>query len=415
MGRLWAVRPSAESQSGKQLVYPGRGPILVGGPKDPDPPPPPVGNRFAGDQGRLLLGMACPESGIRPNTSEAVQILGVPVYERRIFSPKEISLPVLQSLLNDAWATNSALPGSPGRVKPYAVASFKHPNGSFFTGSSDGALDIIVNHAKNVLRPAGLKVCLSNRHEPVAGANYAFLTAWGKDHMYIAKYLDGWRGHANGQTGTRFPALSVSDTVAWAAIMNGFVWGPSRGNRDDQAINAAMPPELVAVFRDSGDIVMADFYDSNPPNYDTAVTNWKNGGKPTSGPLWQAILTALDYPQPKATADRTYRKLQSFTDWADSLNSGPIGAGEFCTVDLPGLTEVRNFLMSRLDKWVIANYFNSGANSRYEWRMLMENYPAYNSGTNTDGVPDMGGNRVTEQRLLYMRNTFLPDSLALAA
>lgn len=333
---------------------------------DPDPPPPvdpdpPVGRKlFAGHvPNRVLVGMAASGSQ-RPTEDEALSILGGVIYERRIFTQSNPSTAALNNMLAECDSMNA-----------YPVTSFKIGDwAGVAAGNFDSQLNLIRNIAiqRRTAGPGGtpMPFACGIHHEPDGDG---VLSEWADMQIYCSNYFAGIK---NGQYTA---ANDVTDIMAWQAIANGHWWGPK--NRDNTKINAGFPASLVTVFRQNKSLLLADFYDPNPPG--------DNAANP--------------YP---ANADRTSKKIQSFIDWARSNNCGAIGCGEFSTTTSDELQRSWKVMRDNRDIWVVSNYFNSFANSRWDWRLIPNGYPAYN-GTNSKGLTDIGGTTLTEAQLLAFR------------
>ena len=158
----------------------------------------------------------------------------------------------------------------------------------------------------------------------------------------------------------------VNDKIAITTIGNGFWWGPNNG-KTEAYIATYYPQSLLNKMNQYKGIVAADFYDAFPD---------ANGNY-------------------KATADRTSMKLQEFTDWARAKGVKNVGAGAFDTQAGPELTKSWRVMQDNRDIWGYSNYFNSLANSTWDWRLIPSNYPIY-APTNP---LDEGGSAVSQARL----------------
>lgn len=296
---------------------------------------PPTGTtRFAGHiPGRVFLGMAASES-LRPKYAEALQITGT-VYERRQFSSGWFTATSMNNMLNDCDANNQ-----------YCVISFKAPNNNDWAGMANGRynadLDAIMAVARSRTKPFAFGV----HHEP---QNDGVAEQWAAMQEHLVQYLS-----------------PVNNIMAFTTIANGFWWGPNNG-KTEAYIATYYPQSLLTKMNQHKAIVAADFYDAFPD----ASGNYK------------------------ATADRTSLKLQAFTTWARGKGLKSVGAGEFGTTSGPELTKSWRVMHDNRDVWSYANYFNSLANSIWDWRLLPDSYPAYNTGN----ALDKGGTLESQARL----------------
>lgn len=342
---------------------------LPGSEPEPDPDPPGGEPLFAGHiPNRVLVGMAA-SNNQRPDFAEAMDIIGGATYERRIFKSTGITLNGLNDMLSDSDAYNA-----------YPITSFKEAVGAISSGSANARLNIIRDRAKQrrTEGPGGtpMPFSIGNHHEPY-NDNGMIPEVWALDQIYASNWLAGWTTDSGGNKVAYTAENDVSDIVAWTTIMNGHVWGPN--NVRPEAIAAYYPQKLVDTIRDNGGILQVDTYEPNPPNGDR------------DNPGGYGIR-----------ADRTSKKIQAYIDWARSVNAGAIGFAEWNTVDQPEMEKCWKIARENRDIVAIFNYFNSFANSRWDWRLIPADYPAYN-GTNSKGLVDEGGNIITEQKLNYFR------------
>lgn len=292
---------------------------------------------FAGHvPGRVLLGFAASEFK-RPQYSEALQITG-PVYERRIFK--------------EAWSSNSGLTSTLTTAlnecdaqNQYCVVSFKAPGDNWRAvadGQYNSAFDAVMNVARNRTKPFAFGV----HHEP---QNDGLAQDWAAMQEHLVTYLS-----------------PVKDKMAFTTIANGFWWGPNNG-QSEAYIATYYPQSLLEKMNQHNGIVAADFYDAEP---DAAGVY-------------------------KRTADRTSMKIQGFNDWARRKGVKAVGAGEFGTTTADELTKSWRVMHDNRDIWGYANYFNSLANSRWDWRLIPLGYPV----TDPDNPLDKGGTVETQARL----------------
>jgi len=307
----------------------------------------------------------------RPLEPEAKTIIGGSFYANRYFSSSEVTTSWLNSKLA---ATDSA--------GEYAILSCKISGNAWdavTAGNKDSVLNIIRSVAITRRGQGKRPFAFTFHHEPDGDGpignpknnnadRLANLELWGQMQMYCSDYLAGIKNSV--YTG----ANDVSDMVAWCAIANGN-WFGSKFPKPDR-IAAAYPQELYEKFRQNKSILMADFYDANPPNDDRD----NPGGYP-------------------ANADRTSVQMAGFINWGDSYGGTvAMGCGEFGTTQATQMQAVFDLVMSRRDVWAITLYFNNFANSRWDWRLIPDSYPAYN-GTNDKGLVDEGGSAMTELQL----------------
>lgn len=289
--------------------------------------------RFAGHvPGRVLFGMAASES-LRPQYNEALQLTGK-VYERRIFSPNWITAATMKGMLDDCDLNNQ-----------YCVISFKAPNNNWSgvaNGQYNAELDLAMSIARSRTKPFAFGV----HHEP---QNDGIAEQWAAMQEYLVQYLS-----------------PVNNIMAFTTIANGFWWGPNNG-KTEAYIATYYPQTLLNKMNQYKGIVAADFYDSFPD----ASGNYK------------------------LTADRTSLKLTEFTRWARAKGVKSVGAGEFGTTSGPELTKSWRVIHDNRDVWSYANYFNSLANSVWDWRLIPTNYPVYSPSNPLD----KGGTDVSQARL----------------
>lgn len=311
----------------------------------------------------------------RPQEAEAKTIIGGDIYVNRYFSSSEVTT----TWLNNKLAATDA-------AGEYGVLSCKI-NGEAWdqvvAGNKDSVLNVIRDVAITRRSQGKPAFAFTFHHEPdgdgpignPASSNadrLANLELWAQMQMYCSDYLAGIKG------GSYNAANDVSDMVAWCAIANGHWWG-SKFPKPDR-IAAAYPAELYTKFETNKSILMADFYDAAPPNGDRD----NPGGYP-------------------ADADRTSVKIDGFINWGDSYGGTvAMGCGEFGTTQDTEMQAVFDLVMSRRDVWAITLYFNNFANSIWDWRLILDSYPAYN-GTNSKGLLDEGGSAMTELQLIKFR------------
>lgn len=347
---------------------------------NPDPDPEGV-SRFAGHTPfRVLIGMNAPEDKSNPATtprpqySEAESFLTVNHkggYVRRTFSGTNWYTDARFNQLvaeADAHLPHKQLP----------VISFKVPSTRWdllIAGNYDADLTAWRNKAKarrTANGGSGKPMLAGIHHEPdgngpigtPGGADrIANLTLWGQMQEYCVDFMSGWR------TGVYNPAEDVSDIMGWVTIANGH-WFGARFPKPDR-IAAAYPRSLVDKMIRGRGVMMADFYDANPPNGSRTNPGGWNGNE-----------------------DRAHVQMQGFVTWARSKGSPMIGCGEFGCVNDYEFDNVWDVMYENRDIWAIGLHFNNFLNSRWDWRMVPASYPAYNP-VNDKGLVDNGGNSVT--------------------
>lgn len=315
-------------------------------------------------------GMNASES-VRPTEDEALTIIGGNIYSRRKFTSSEVTTNWLNSRLDEIDILGA-----------YGVLSCK-VNGDAWDQVVAGNKDSMLNIVRDVAiarRGAGKPAfAFTIHHEPDGDGpigdpsssnadRIANLELWAQMQIYCSNYFAGIKDASYNA------ANDVSDVMAWCSIANGHWWGTKFPKPDRVA--AAHPQALYDVFEQNGSILLGDFYDPEPPNGDRD----NPGGYP-------------------ANADRTSVKIAGFIDWADSCGGTvALGCGEFGTTTDVEMQAVFDVIMARRDVWAITMYFNSFANSKWDWRLIPDSYPAYN-GTNSKGLVDEGGSVMTELQL----------------
>lgn len=325
---------------------------------------------------RVLVGMNAaddtgnPTGPPRPQyTEQATLIPGGTGYVRRVFSSNWYSTSKLNEMIGVCEARNQ-LP----------VLSFKVNNDWDGVANGDYDADLATWRAQAIAKRTanggnGKPYLASIHHEPNSDGPAGLtlleqLTWWGKMQLHCVNYFSGWR------TGTYNPAEDVSDIIVWAPIANGFWWGTKAYYPD--RIAAALPPELIAALNRSGGPVLADMYDP-PPNswtYDTAGNRMES-----------SFAFNSNY-------DRCWRLIEKMVAWARANQVKSIGFGEFGNVTLANWDLTIEQIMDNRDIISIALMYNNFQNSRWDWRALPADYPAYN-GTNSRGLVDTGGDTLS--------------------
>jgi hypothetical protein len=277
---------------------------------------------------RVLLGFSASDT-LRPTYDEAIKMTG-PVYMRRLYS-KWYSAKALNKMLDKCDSR-----------KQYCVVSFKVPGNNWkgvAAGEYNKDLDDLIKTA--LARPRSF--ALAVHHEPQGDGP---AKDWEAMQEYLVQYLAP--AHAK---------------LTFTTIANGWWWNPHYG-KDAAYIATYYSPSLIAKMNKYGGIMAADFYDAQ-----TDV----NG-------------------QYKGKADRLSVKLKAYTEWARAKGVHSIGAGEFGASTGSELTAGWNVMYKNADLWRYASYFNSLANSDFDWRLVPTGYPAYNASVSIDrgGTLNMG-------------------------
>ena len=299
-------------------------------------PPPEPQPRFAGHQvNRVLLGFANADANSQLTYNTAVGYTGT-IYERRKFTNNWVTASYINTWLDAGTAGGH-----------YMWLSFKVPNNNWAgvpLGQYDAGLDIILERADK--RPETW--CVSVHHEP-SGDGVA--AEWGEMQEYISNYL-----------------APMSHKVAFAPINNGFFYSASQYN--PAAIADYTPPSLIAALNANNHFLAVDCYDSPDP-------------------------TRLSY----SLYDRTSLKLQSFINWARSNGVNTVGFGEYGAHDGEDIRRCWNVLAANCDIVGVANYFNSGANSRANWLLVPSTYVAPD--------PEFNGSALSQGRLDYFKDSLV--------
>jgi hypothetical protein len=183
----------------------------------------------------------------------------------------------------------------------------------------------------------------------------------------------------------------VNDIMAFSTIANGQWWKTTVGVEASQYY----PDSLIAKMKANKHILAVDQYDAIP-----------GGGidTKTSGYTWT-----------RATNWKIEPSVKSYIDWCRSKGSGAIGWGEIGTTvsngthpasaqgpsggntSPPPLTTCWGYMRDNRDIVTIVNYFNSNANSRWDWRLIPSTYPQYANSPKLEEywpgdnfVPDIG-------------------------
>lgn len=284
-----------------------------------DPPPDPTSNTAIHVPNRVIYGFANADGGNSQLTyADAISFTGA-IYERRKFSTGWVTASFINTWLDTTSAAGQT-----------AWLSFKVPSNDWAgvtAGNYNSDLDII--KARAAARSE--KWLVSVHHEPAGDGD---LGVWANMQKYISNYL-----------------APVNDKVTFAPIGNGFWFGPKQW--DPASFNAAFPSSLLTALNTNRHLLAVDSYDSADPSQ-------------------------LSYTQ----YDRTSLKMQGFIDWARAQGVKAVGFGEHGCHTGEDVRRCWNVLAANCDLVEVANYFNSGANSRANWLLVPANYKAPNAAFN---------------------------------
>jgi hypothetical protein len=309
--------------------------------------------RFAGDrQGRVMVGMAVTDKlDSNLQWDQALTLLGTAgpsAVVRRCFLPGWITKAGVEKWAD--WAETKGV---------YPVISFKVP-GNDWAGVAAGTYDADLDLLCATLRDRGLAkrapVCVAVHHEPSGDGD---LAVWARMQEYLSNRFAPW-----------------SDVFCFATISNGYDWGPYRGGQGEVAV--MYPPSLIAALNRNQHILACDTYDS-------------------------ADNTKLDY----TLYDRTSLKIAGFVAWARAHGVQRIGLGEFGCHDAVDVTRCSTLVNANRDLFGFACYFNSGQNSRADWRMIPAVYAADPAVTS---YVDAGGSIASANRLSAGKQMFLASA-----
>jgi len=305
--------------------------------------------RFVGDrQGRVMMGMAVTDKeASNLQWEQAVSLLGTAgpnASVRRAFVSGWITKASV-----DKWADWAESQGV------YPVISFKVPGNNWAgvaAGTYDADLDVLCAtlDARAVAKRA--PVCVAVHHEPSGDGD---LAVWARMQEYLSNRFAPWR-----------------DVFCFTTISNGYDWGPRLGGKGEVA--TMYPPSLIAALNRNRHILACDTYDSADP-------------------------TKLDYTR----YDRTSLKIAGFIAWARANGVQRLGLGEFGCHDAIDMQRCWTLISDNRDLFGYACYFNSGQNSRADWRLIPAVYapdPAVTSYT------DLGGSIASANRLSVGKQIF---------
>ena len=299
-------------------------------------------SRFAGDrQDRVMVGMAVTDkTNSNLKWDQAISLLaasGQFVSVRRCFFPDWITKAHL-----DTWADWAESRGV------YPVISFKVPRDDWAgvsAGKYDADLDLLCKTLKDRAAAGRAPVCVAVHHEPLGDGA---LSVWARMQEYLSNRFAPW-----------------NNVFCFSTISNGHEWGPHRGDAAEVAV--MYPRSLVDTLNRNRHILACDTYDSADP-------------------------TKLDY----AKYDRTSLKIAGFVSWARAQGVQRVGLGEFGCHDDIDMARCWKLIQDNKDLFAYACQFNSGQNSRADWRMIPAGYPSDPAVTT---YTDTGGCITSAKRL----------------
>jgi hypothetical protein len=249
----------------------------------------------------------------------------------------------------DKWANWAEAEGV------YPVISFKVP-GNDWAGVASGRynsdLDLLISTLTARKAAGRAPVCVAVHHEPSGDGD---LTVWARMQEFLSN---------------RF--APSTDVFCFSTISNGYDWGPKNGGKGE--VEAMYPRSLIDTMNRNRHIIGCDTYDS-------------------------ADATKLDY----ALYDRTSLKIIGFIAWARAEGVKLLGLGEFgCHNDLD-ITRSWKLIQDNKDLFGYACHFNSGQNSRADWRMTPNGYPPDPAVTS---YVDKGGSAASAARLAAGKQMF---------
>jgi hypothetical protein len=308
-----------------------------------------AGARFVGDRDdRLMLGMCVTDkSTSNLRWENAMNLLGAAggyVSVRRCFIPGWITKANVERWAD--WAETNGV---------YPVISFKVPNNNWAgvaNGNYDADLDLLISVLKSRAQAGRAPVCVAVHHEPAGDGD---LSVWARMQEYLSNYF-----------------APHNKVFCFTTISNGYDWGPHRGGKGE--VEKQYPPSLIAALNRNGHILACDTYDSADP-------------------------TKLSY----SLYDRTSLKMNGFIEWARAKGVKLIGLGEFGCHDAEDLQRCWNLIAQNSDIFAYAAYFNSGQNSRADWRMIPDGYPPDPAVTS---YVDQGGTAKSQAKLDFGKKMF---------
>lgn len=350
---------------------------------------------------QTLIGFNAPDEGASsmPDYAEALPAIGATggnaYYAgnvRRLFSASPPTTTSLNNMLAKCDARNQ-LP----------VLSFKVNDrwDEVAQGLLDNYIDPIVTVAK-ARRTAnggnGKPFLVGFHHEPNSNGpttdNLTNLTWWGLMQLYSLNYVTGWKSRgATNVGGTYVAADDVRDIVSWAPIANGFFWGTKFSYPD--RIAACYPPDLIDAFNDRGGPLGADMYD---PTLDNITLSYDSNN--------YRIEASFVYP---SNYDRCWREIQTMVAWARTNNVKSIGFGEMGNTNQANWQATIDQLMLNRDIISYALVFNNLQNSKWDWRLIPQDWGDTNgfNPTQTVGgvtVVDYGGDPLSSAYIVKYKN-----------
>jgi hypothetical protein len=295
-----------------------------------------------------MVGMAVTDkSNSNLQWENAMTLLGAAgsaVAVRRCFVPAWISKSSIDKWAN--WAESAGV---------YPVISFKAPGNDWAgvaAGRYNSDLDLLVNTLKARETAGREPVCVAVHHEPAGDGD---LAVWARMQEYLSNRFAPYK-----------------ETFCFSTISNGYDWGPKNGGKGE--VEAQYPRSLIDALNRNGHILGCDTYDS-------------------------ADATKLSY----TSYDRTSLKIAGFVAWARNRGVKLIGIGEFGCHDDVDINRCWALIRDNQDIFAYACHFNSGQNSRADWRMTPNGYapdPAVTS------YVDKGGSLTSAKRLAAGRAMF---------
>lgn len=305
--------------------------------------------RFTGDRkDRVMLGVAVTDKPLSNlQWEQTMELLGASaafVSVRRCFHPGWITKARI-----DTWADWAEAQGV------YPVMSFKVPSNDWAgvaAGKYDNDLDLLCATLEARANAGRAPVCVAVHHEPAGDGD---LAVWARMQEYLSNYF-----------------APYTDVFCFTTISNGYDWGPHRGGTGE--VEKVYPRSLIDTLNRNRHILGCDTYDSADP-------------------------TRLSYDQ----YDRTSLKIEGFVRWARAQGVQRIGLGEFGCHDDVDLLRCWSIISANRDLFAYACHFNSGQNSRADWRMIPADYPPDPAVTS---YRDTGGSAVSAARLAAGKRMF---------
>lgn len=311
--------------------------------------------RFPGDrEQQVMVGLAVTDkSNSNLRWADAVGLLGAAgasVAVRRCFIPAWISASNI-----DKWADWAEIEGV------YPIISFKVPGNDWAgvaAGRFDSDLDLLCTHLDARAAAGRPPLCVAVHHEPAGDGD---LNDWARMQEYLSNRFAPWK-----------------NTFCFTTISNGYDWGPKNGGKGQ--VEQVYPRSLIDALNRNGHILACDTYDS-------------------------ADATKLDY----TLYDRTSLKLAGFIEWARAQGVQLIGLGEFGCHDDIDIDRCWQLVQDNRDLFAYSCHFNSGQNSRADWRMTPDGYPPDPAVTT---YTDMGGSVASANRLAAGTRMFIASATA---